>query len=143
MPGTFLEQFRLVRGANLNSASDISTAGFSPSYYPVIIRAVSISLNNALTNQLVVKFDKRPTFGSDTNRGDGDVAVVTIASADGTAGRTCFKDGLNVRITPGQEVIPEVTDAAGGACTGDVFILFEYDPETPANFATTMTESST
>lgn len=115
---------------------DLTTLGdkarYSPAVQPVIIRAVGIQLNAAPGDAGVVKLDKRPTFASDTNRGDGDVGVVNLATTH-TAGQVVYKKGLNTKVSPGQEIVVEVTDASANVNAAKITLFVEQAPEEPGN----------
>lgn len=134
-------EVQLIDGAaTLDLTSTGDKARWSPGFRPYVVRAVSIQLNAAPGDAGVVKFDKRITFGSDTGRGDGDVAIVNLATAH-PAGESIYKGGLNVEIQPGQEVVMEVTDASASVNGAKAILLVEPRPEQPANVAG-MTASS-
>lgn len=84
-----------------------------------------------------VKADFRPTAGSDTGRGDGDVGSITttvdIAQGDGLYTETVSpgqtgKTLQTFRVDPGEQVVFQVTDAADTAGTGHIFIEFRQMP---------------
>lgn len=91
----------------------------------------------------VVKFDKRPTAGSDTDRGDGDVASLALATT--AAGKVMYDlVAIGDVLEPGEEIVVQlVTAATGGSPTGHIrpFLLVEYVPETLANLSD-MTETA-
>lgn len=125
-------EVKLKSAADLNSVADI--AAWGPGYVPHRIHAVALVINNVIAAAGVVKFDKRPTAGSDTGRGDGDVAIINLATShDG--GEVVYKDGLNVILNPGQEVVAEVTDATGASDTAEVIIYVEPVWENPDNIS--------
>ena len=87
-----------------------------------------------------VDFDKRPTAGSDTDRGAADIAHLVLSTT--AAGQVMYdKVGERTVLEPGQEVVVELavaaTDAGGGAQTGHFlpFLLVEQIPETLVNLA--------
>lgn len=83
----------------------------------------------------VFKFDKRPTAGSDDDRGDGDVGELNLETTE--AGKVMYdrsKEGTV--ILPGQEVVLELTQRADGSgAAGHVrpFLLVRPVPEEPVN----------
>lgn len=90
----------------------------------------------------VVKFDKRPTAGSDGSRGDGDVAVLNLSTT--AAGKVIYDlDAIGDVLEPGEEVVVELTTQAVGSAAGHLrpFLLVEYLPETLANLSD-MTETA-
>lgn len=91
----------------------------------------------------VVKFDKRPTAGSDTSRGDGDIGHIKVLT---TAAGKCLFDraGHGEVIEPGEEVIFQlVTQATGTGAAGHVipFIVGSYMPQRPES-GTNMVETT-
>ena len=82
----------------------------------------------------VIKFDKRPAAGSDTDRGDGDIAEIKLLTA--AAGKVLVdKVAEGTILTPGMEVVVQLVTAAVGSPTGHChpFLLVAYLPETVAN----------
>jgi hypothetical protein len=81
----------------------------------------------------VVKFDKRPTAGSDTSRGDGDVGALS-KSASNQQGKMLYeRPSSRITLDEGDQVVVEVTTANGNACTAVPGLLVEASPEDPAN----------
>lgn len=120
--------------ATLDLTSTGDKARWSPGLSPMIVRGVVVQLNAQPGDVGVLKGDKRPTFGSDTSRGDGDVFTLNLlASAVHAAGKSVYKMGLNVTINPGQEVVVEMTDASAAVNAAKVTLLVEPSPEQPAN----------
>lgn len=71
------------------------------------------------TSTPVVKFDKRPTAGSDTGRGDGDIAEINLLTS--AAGVFMYDlVGIKTELEPGEEVVVELATAAVGTPTGHV-----------------------
>jgi hypothetical protein len=88
------------------------------------------------TSTPVVKFDTRPTAGSDASRGDGDIAELNLLTA--AAGAVIVdKVGLGEILEPGEEVIIQLVTAAVGTPTGHIkpFLLVKQLPETLANLS--------
>lgn len=117
---------------NLDLTSTGDKARWAPGLCPMVVRQVSVLVNAAPGDAGVVKFDKRPTYGSDTSRGDGDVAVVNLATSH-AAGKCVYKKNLNVTINPGQEVVAEVTDASASVNGAQITLLVEPAYEEPGN----------
>ena len=69
------------------------------------------------TSTPVVAFDKRPTAGSDTDRGAADIANFVCST---TAAGKCLYDeaGKGTVLEPGEEVVVELVTAAVGTPTG-------------------------
>ena len=103
---------------------------FAPGYSPVTVRACSCIFTTGATAAGIVLFKKRPTAGSAT--GESTVATINFTSGTGAQGNCIYVDGLDVTISPGEELIAEVTDvsATGNAtCVASVGQSWE----TPAN----------
>ena len=87
------------------------------------------------TTTPVMKFDRRITAGSDTGRGDGDIANFVLGTT--AAGKILYdKAAVGTVLMPGDEVVAELTvRATGTGAAGHVrpFLLVQYDPEVMAN----------
>lgn len=134
--GTF--EFRMASAADLNSLADVGR--YSPGLSPVYVVGVVALITNDIAAAGVVKFDKRPTFGSDTGRGDGDVAVLNLTTAH-TGGKAVYKLPTPVKISPGEEVVAEVTDVTGASDTADIIIVLSPSSEQPANVSAMVASS--
>lgn len=130
--GGLLEVPMTVAAATLDLTSTGDKARYAPGLSPVIVRGVVIQLNAIPGDAGVVKGDKRPTFGSDTSRGDGDVFVLNMTTSH-AAGNSVYKMGLNATLNPGQELVIEVTDASAAVNAAKITLLVEPSPEQPAN----------
>jgi hypothetical protein len=127
-----LIEVKVAAAASLASLADIGSWG--PGLVPVTIRGVALLIGSDIAAAGVVKVDKRPTFGSDTSRGDGDVATINLATTH-TGGKVVYSDGLDVDINPGEEVVFEVTDVTGAGDVADLILLVEPRWEVPGNIA--------
>lgn len=89
------------------------------------------------TSTPVVKFDLRPTAGSDTERGDGDIAELKLLTT--VAGKVMFDEvAKGTVLEPGMEVMVELTtQAVGTGAAGHVLpsLLVKYLPESKANLS--------
>lgn len=87
------------------------------------------------TTTPVVDFDKRPTAGSDTNRGAADIAHFVCATT--AQGSVLYDEAaLGTVLEPGEEVVVELATAATGtSAAGHVRpeLLVKMIPETKAN----------
>lgn len=83
----------------------------------------------------VVKFDKRPTGGSNSGRGDGDIADFKMGTTE--AGKMLYdRAGLGTILYPGQEVMVEITtQPTGGSPAGhfNPVLMVVPIPEMPFN----------
>ncbi len=85
----------------------------------------------------VVKYDKRPTAGDDTSRGDGDIAHLILATT--AAGKVMYdRVAKGTVLEPGEEVVVQlVTAATGSPKTGHIkpFLLVKQIPEVLGNLS--------
>lgn len=119
-----------VATASLATAADIGT--YAPGFKPVIIRAFALVFTVAANATGQVTVDKRITAGSDTGR-VADQAVINYTTTTGAIGNVVYKDGLNIEIQPGAELIFEVTDGTPTAGTAHLIVYGEFRQEEPAN----------
>lgn len=124
-------------GENVNLTTTGDKADWAPGMVPYTIRGVAVMYRTEPTGALVLKLDKIDSAGT---RGDGDVAVVTGAATDDI--RDVLYKKLNVKVSPGEEVIAEVTTASAGATDCHVILLVEPSWDVPEN-NTKMNASST
>lgn len=82
-----------------------------------------------------VKFDKRPTAGSDTGRGDGDIAVITIPASNQQGKRLYEIPATVIHLVAGEEVVAEVTAEGVAALQVVAGLEVERVAETEANSA--------
>lgn len=129
-----------VKLGNVTLASTGDKGSWAPGKFPHYIRGAMIVCKAAGAEVGQVKFDKRPTAGSDSGRGDGDVAILNIPNPF-AQGRVILKENIKVLIRPGEEVVCEVTDAVAGITTADVLLLVEVSPEIADNI-TAVTETA-
>ena len=125
----------VAKDASLASAADVGD--WAPGYVPHIVRAVSLVFTTAVDATGELKVDKRPTAGSDTGRGDGDVATIAYTTTTGAQGKVVYAGTtaapLNVKVSPGEELVFQVTDATPTA--GAAHLVLYLDPvwEVPGN----------
>ena len=85
----------------------------------------------------VTKFDLRPTLGSSSSRGDGDIANFVMGTT--AQGKVLYDEAaIGTVLEPGDEVVVEVTTRAAGAGAAGHFrpdLLVQVIPETKANMA--------
>ena len=87
----------------------------------------------------VVKFDKRPTAGSDTARGDGDIANFVMSTT--AAGKNLYDEAAQGTILyPGEEVVVQLVTQPVGSPAGHFIpaLLVKHIPETQANLSDTV-----
>lgn len=128
-------EVRMTSGtATIDATSTGDKAVWGPGIVPHIVRAVSISLNADPGDTGTVKFDLRPTRGSDTSRTDGTVGTIELLTThDFTAGSIpaviYHFPSTPVTVYPGQEVVCEVTASAANvsACSVSLWVEAYYD----------------
>ena len=94
------------------------------------------------TTTPVVDFDKRPTAGSDTNRGAADIGHLVLGTT--AAGKVMYdKVAKGTILYPGEEVVFELKTAAATGPAGHVrpALIVKPIPETLANL-TNMVETA-
>jgi hypothetical protein len=91
---------------------------------------------------MTVKVDKRPTAGSDSGRGDGDIgSIVRGTDADIAAGKGLFTRFTTPKeLNPGEQAVVEVTNAADTAGTGIVFLRYRKRPAAGSRWTGNITE---
>lgn len=121
----------VIAAADLSATGDKAT--WNPSGLPATLRRLAVVVTTAVTTPAaVVSLDLRPTAGSNTGRVPGGVGTLTIPSAS-PQGRVIYKD-LNTTLLPGQEVVVNVTTAAGAGVV-DMRLNLVPGTDTPANNA--------
>lgn len=106
---------------------------------PITVVAIGVLCSVACTGTNgVVKFDKRPTLGSDTSRGDGDVGTINLA--DPTAGKLTKAFITPQDFDPGEEIVPQVTTATT-AGDGHHVIFYRERHEQDANLSNVVTST--
>jgi len=86
-----------------------------------------VNTASAHATAFVLKFDKRPTAGSDTGRGDGDVGVLSKTASASQAGKMLYeRPSTHIELNAGDQVIAEVTTANGDACLVDAGVVVEF-----------------
>lgn len=121
-----LTETRIAESAAVKTGSNHGT--FQPIYQPVVIRAVAGLVTTALgSNNGTAVFTKR-----DRVTGSNVATVATLILGSGLAvGKVVYKDNLNVRVSPSEDVVV----ASSGNADGNVSysVVYEPSPETPAN----------
>ena len=125
--GTFTQP--VVAAADLSATGDKAT--WAPTGLPATLRRVAVVVTTAVTTPAaVISLDLRPTAGSDTGRVTGGVGTLIVPAAS-PLGRVIYK-ALNSTLLPGQEVVVNVTVAAGAGVV-DVRLDLVPGTEIPAN----------
>lgn len=135
--------------------ADMSSTGDKVTLTPVVpVTVVSFGfiVTTAIVGALVMKCDKRPTAGSDTGRGDGDLGTLTLSASQGgslaagdvarcrPAASSSFGAGpapteAGNLVLPGEQAILELTT---GATSGAAIGFIEFKPADRLDRATTI-----
>jgi hypothetical protein len=102
----------------------------------VYLAGLEITETCAGTTPGVVKMDKRPTAGSDTDRGNGDIATFNMGTT--AAGKFLYDvAGRGTVLNPGEQVVVEIATqpVTGPAGQFNPVLLVVPVPETMANMA--------
>lgn len=89
----------------------------------------------------IIKFDLRPTAGSDTSRGDGDIGTINLGVTGASAQGDYVYDraAFGTELTPGNEVVVELASTTYGlaGAAGHIWpaLLVRYVPEARANLS--------
>ncbi len=130
-----MEQVLVARAVDLNSVADVTGANWTPLAFPVMIHGIFAAVGNTIAAAGVLKCDKRPTFGSDSSRGDGDLGVITFATSH-TGGKVVYHLlAAPIKLSPGEQAVFEVTDATGASDVADIGLLMSPSWERPANIS--------
>jgi len=109
------------------AAADVAVFTFPA---PVVVLCAGATVTEVCagsTSTPVVKFDKRPTAGSDTDRGDGDIGhLLLLTAAAGTV--MIDKVGRGTTIAAGEEVVVQLVTAAVGTPTGHIRPFMQVRP---------------
>ena len=131
-------ELRFAAAASNDPTADLTTTGDKVHCYitqKCVVVRLGILLNAAPGDAGIVVFDKRPTYASDTNRGNADVGTINLATSH-AAGNIVYKDlTTQVELVPGDEVVAEVTDASASVTEARVFMIVREVPEVPANLS--------
>lgn len=134
MSAIYHEDIPIVSATGLASNSTGDKATLSVPFQCQVVRAFVIwEGTSANATAAIIKFDKRVTAGSDTGRGDGDVAVIKKVASVNKQGKMTYKDVTGVTLAPGDEVVVEVTTADGAANAFTAGLIVRHVPEVAAN----------
>ena len=103
----------------------------------VVLVGVAVTGASTHATGFVLKFDKRPTAGSNTGRGDGDIGVLSKTASTNEQGKVLYErvgSTAPVMLDEGDEVVAELTTAHGDSLSiGVPFVLVRQSPEDPRN----------
>lgn len=123
-------EMHVVRNLDFTSTGDKGDVCFGRK---VEIMRTLVYLNAAPGDTGTIKLDKRPTYGSDTSRGDGDVAVIELLTTH-AAGAVVYDDfATSVTVAADEQVVIEASASAASVSACTVVILFREIPEVAGN----------
>ena len=131
----------------LANDADISATGiegtWAPGLVPHIVRGVAITVTNAIGAAGAVTFEIVTAGGAVDSGTDIDTVNIPNGTAVGQViyANTETTDWPNLKVSPGQEVIADVSDACAGGDTCNIHIMVEPQWEQPGNNSV-MTEQS-
>lgn len=117
------------KNIDLNSAT--VQANWCP-ITPCTVTMCALAILNDVAATGVVLFKRRPTAGSAT--GEVTIATLNLTTAH-TQGKVVYSNGLDVDLSPGDEVVVEVTDVTGAGDLAKAMMWVQYDYENPTNEA--------
>lgn len=120
----------VVIGARASLASTGVKGSWTPGLTPVKVRAVAIVNDNAIGDAAIVHA-RYGTAGLATTAGTL-IAAITLPLAL-AAGKVVYKKDLDVLVSPGQEIIFDVSDAGAAGDIGTMVLLVEPVWERPGN----------
>jgi hypothetical protein len=126
-----VHQHLMALDAAIDSTGD--KGDWAPGFFPVEIIAVFAIITNTIGATGVIKFDKRPTAGSDSSRGDGDIGILNLATTHDAGEVVYYELTSRIKVSPGEEIVVEVTDAAAASDTAHLGIVYVPAWEVPAN----------
>jgi hypothetical protein len=124
-------EWMAARATAITSTGD--KAFWSPGMTPHVVRGWALIVTTGIqaADPVTVSLDKRITAGSDTGRVN-DLTASAVIPGGTVAGKVYYKDGFQAKVSPGEELVFEVTDAsAAGALT--FVLLLEPSWEEPLN----------
>lgn len=125
-------QLHTATATDLTATGDVATTFKIAEPIRVVEVGVLVTEATYSATAVVVAFDKRVTIGSDTNRVDAGLETVTVPVST-AAGKYVYST-CKVDLSVGDEIVPEITTAAGGAAGAGHFIVkFFNRNETMAN----------
>lgn len=120
----------VAKSAALSSLADIGN--WSPGYQRHLLRAWALIIENEVGGTGIVACDKRILHSSDTGRIDAAGGVINLTTAH-TQGKVVYKDGLDLQVDPGDQLVWEVTDLTLAGDLATIVAWFEVWPEVPGN----------
>lgn len=128
----YTHKYEVEIGKGLDISSTGDKANWAPGITAHVIRAVAVKITNDIGATGTINFDKRITFGTDTGRVDNVISAINLTTAH-TGGKVVYRDGLNVTLKPGEQLVAAADDAAAAGDLCDISIWIEPVWENPSN----------
>lgn len=135
-------QTQVLFASGMTATASGDKAYWAPGYMPHIVRAagVIITTSGSTTSGAVIAF-KHISIASGATASDLAVLTMTSGTSSGggtpttalVAGNVMYKDGLNVKVNPGQKVVLNVRTAVTGVCGIRGWLWVEPSWENPLN----------
>jgi hypothetical protein len=118
----------------MNIATGATDIGSFAIPFKCAVLEAGVIVKTAIDASAVVKFDHRITAGSDTGRGDGNIAALTLtATAQGKQMYDLVAQGSI--LNPGTETVVQVTTAPAVTGVVEPYMLVQYIPEIRSNMS--------
>lgn len=114
------------------STASLAVIGLlTPGIFKHKVRAVALIFTTAAAAAGILLVKLRPTPGSSS--GESTVATLNFDGTTGAAGKGVFVDGLDIDVSPGQQLAFEITDVAASGVV-EIKALVEDNYDAPSNF---------
>ena len=117
---------------------DVDTVGDKATFtiaHKCVVKRVQCVITSTDAGGGTIAFDKRPTAGSDTARGNADVGALTVPASN-QQGKVIYRENATlVTLVPGDQVVCEVLTDPGAGATMIPQLVVYYVPETEENMA--------
>lgn len=121
-------EMSIATGASTASLAVIGL--FTPGYFKARLTAVALVFTTAAAAAGILLVKRRPTPGSTS--GESTVATINFDGTSGAAGKIVYKDGLDVTVSPGEQLAFEITDVAAAGVV-EIKAIISDNYEVPAN----------
>jgi hypothetical protein len=101
----------------------------------VVIRKLAAHVSGTNAEAVVIKFDKRPTLGSDSGRGDGDMGSISLPASNEQGKIYVDTPASRLTLEPGEEMVAQVTTASCCDKPCIIEVLIDSDAEVDGNFS--------
>lgn len=113
-----------------STASAAVIGHYCPTFFPIVLRAVSMVVTTAIDDSGTLTIKKYPTAGSSASA----ETIDTLAFGALAQGSVLYLEGLDTKILPGEELVFEIT-ATGASGVFDLGMVIDESRERPGNNA--------